>query len=117
MSDKKPEFDFLDPTGFWKSVRGDGMDAWAKAMVQLVNTSAYAEATGRLLDGWLTASEPMRKLLEATLTQTLANLHLPSREDINRLAERFTNIEMRLDDLDAKLDEVLRVAGAVTAGK
>ena len=36
------------------------------------------------------------------MTQTLANLNLPSRDDVTRLAERLTNIEMRLDDLDAQ---------------
>ena len=39
------------------------------------------------------------------MSQTLANLNMASRDDITRLAERLTNIEVRLDDLDAKLDK------------
>ena len=41
------------------------------------------------------------------MTQTLAQLNLPSRDDITRIAERLTNIEMRLDDMEAQIDEAL----------
>jgi hypothetical protein len=117
MSEQKCDFDFLDPTGFFKAMRGDNMEIWAKMMVQLVNSEAYADATGKMLDAWLASSAPMRKLLDSAMTQSLANLRMPSREDINRLAERLTNIEMRLDDLDAKLDEFVPVAGPASEGK
>lgn len=61
-----------------------------------------------MLDAWLTASGPFQKILEDSMAKTLAQLNLPSRDEVTRIAERLTNIEMRLDDLDAKLDEVLR---------
>jgi hypothetical protein len=108
MSEQKNAFDIFDPTGLLKSMRGDSMEAWAKTMVQLVNSEAYADATGKMLDAWLTTSAPMRKLIDSAMTQSLASLKMPSRDDVLRLAERLTNIEMRLDDLDAKLDDVLR---------
>ena len=97
----------FDPTGMFKDFRDSSMSAWAKMMVDLVNTDAYAEATGSMLDAWLTSSGPFRQVMENSMTQTLANLNLPTRDDVTRLAERLTNIEMRLDDLDAKLDERL----------
>jgi len=37
----------------------------------------------------------------------LQQMSLPSRKEVLNLAERLTHIEMRLDDMDAKLDEVL----------
>jgi hypothetical protein len=117
MSERKNEFDIFDPTGLLKSMRGDSMEAWAKMMVQLVNSEAYADATGKLLDAWLTSSAPMRKLIDGAMTQSLANLKMPSRDDVLRLAERLTNIEMRLDDLDAKLDDVLRAVCPAPADK
>ena len=40
----------------------------------------------------------------------LTKLNMPTRPDVIGLAERLTNIEMRLDDLEAKLDEGLRPA-------
>jgi hypothetical protein len=98
----------FDPAGIFKSMRDSSMEAWAKMMVQLVNTDAYSEATAHMLDAWLTASSPFREGLEKSMTKALADLNLPSRADIISMAERMTNIEMRLDDLEAKLDDLLR---------
>lgn len=108
MSNTNGGFNPFDPTGLLKGMRDSNMDAWAKMMVELVNTDAYAESTGAMLDAWLTASGPFQKVMEDSMTKTLAQLNLPSRDDVTRIAERLTNIEMRLDDLDAKLDESLR---------
>ena len=38
------------------------------------------------------------------MLRVLEQLSMPSRPDFIALAERITNIEMRLDDMDAKLD-------------
>jgi BMFP domain-containing protein YqiC len=84
------------------------METWAKALVQAVNSEAYAKATGAILDAYLAASGPLREALEKTMTQALQQLNMPSREDFVSLAERLTNIEMRLDDMDAKLDRLER---------
>ena len=105
MSQNNDEFNMFDPTGMLKAMRNEQMDAWAKLMVQFVNTEAYADSTGKVLDVWLSKSGPFRKLIENTMSQALANLSMPSREEITRLAERLTNIELRLDDMDAKMDE------------
>ena len=109
------DFDIFDPTGVLKTMRNNNMDAWSKAMIDIVNTDAYANATGKLLDTWLSTSAPFRNLVETSMTQTLANLSMPSRDEITRLAERMTNVEMRLDDMDAKLDEILAALRTSTA--
>jgi hypothetical protein len=105
MSEKNEPFNPFDPTGMFKNMRDTSMDAWSKMMIQLVNTEAYAQATGTMLDAWLSTSAPFRKMLESTMTQVLINFNMPTRPDVISLAERLTNIEMRLDDLEAKLDE------------
>jgi hypothetical protein len=110
MSQGSENFNVFDPTGMVKSMRDASLDSWAKMMVQLVNTDSYAEASGRMLDAWLTSSGPFRKALDSSIKHSLANLNLPSRDEVTRIAERLTNIEVRLDDLDAKLDEFLRAA-------
>jgi len=104
MSPKNDTFNPFDPTGVLKNLRDANMDAWSKTMIQLVNTEAYAQATATLLDTWLTGSVQFRKALEAAMTQVLTNLNMPTRADVTGLAERLTNIEVRLDDLEAKLD-------------
>ena len=117
MSDKTETFNPFDPTGMFKTMRDSGMDAWSKTMIQLVNTEAYAQATANLLDAWLTSSGPFRRAIETAMTQALVNLNLPTRDDVTRLAERLTSIEMRLDDLDARLDEAPRGKGRRNSGE
>lgn len=110
MSQKNDQFNPFDPTGMLKNMRDSSMDTWSKMMVQLVNTEAYSQATGAMLDTWLATSMPFRKALESTMTQVLTNLNMPTRSDVVNLAERLTNIELRLDDLDAKFDDLQRAA-------
>jgi hypothetical protein len=105
MPNNDGPFNPFDPTGMFKNLRDSGMDSWSKMMIELVNTDAYARATGQMLDAWLANSAPFRKALESVMTQVLASFNLPSRADWISLAERLTNIEMRLDDLEARLDE------------
>jgi hypothetical protein len=115
MSQQTNDFNLFDPTGMLKNMRDSGMDAWSKMMIQFVNTEAYSQATAAMLDAWLASSSPFRKAIEAAMTQALANFNMPSRGDFISLAERLTNIEMRLDDLDAKLDENHHAPGAPAA--
>ena len=110
MGSNNDDFDVFDPTGVFKQMRDAGLDNWSKSMVELVNTEAYAEASGKMLDAWLSSSGPFRKGIESAMKQALINMNLPIRDDVTRLAERLTNIEMRLDDLDAQIGQVLRVA-------
>jgi hypothetical protein len=117
MTEHENAFDVFDPTGMFKTLRQDQMDAWAKMMVQFVNTDAYADATGKLLSDCLSTSAPLRELVEKTMKQSLTNLSMPTRDDIIRLAERLTNIEMRLDDMDAKLDQLTDLPRRSTAAK
>jgi hypothetical protein len=95
-----------DPMGAFREMRDNYLDAWAKAMIETVNTDAYAKATGMMLDTYLTASQPLRETLEKILPQTLQHLNLPSRADFISLAERVTHVEMKLDDMDAALDRI-----------
>lgn len=109
----------FDPFGLWKQSQQAMLESWSKSMNEAVNTDAYAETTGRMLDTYLTVSAPLRKIVEQTMTQLLNQLSLPSRGEVVSIAERMTNIELRLDDLDARLDDIQRsmerVASAVTA--
>ncbi len=99
----------FDPLDAWRGVRDVYMDAWSKNMVEVVNTEAYAQATGAMLDTYLTASTPFREALEKAMVRTLEQLAMPTRADVVSIAERMTNIEMRLDDLDAKLVTIQRL--------
>ena len=107
MPDKAPPVNPFDPAT-WQAGRDAYLEAWAKAMVDAVNTDQYAKATGQMLDSYLSASHPLREVLEKSMTQALQHLNMPSSTDLMALAERVTNIEMRLDDMDAKLDRIVK---------
>jgi hypothetical protein len=109
-TDDGKRFDPMEP---WRGLRDAYLDAWAKTMVDLVNSEAYAQANGAMLDTYLSVSGPFREAIEKAMLKTLEQLAMPTRADIVSIAERMTNIEMRLDDLDAKLDQLIsRSAGA-----
>jgi hypothetical protein len=99
----------FDPFEAWRGMRDAGMDVWAKAMIEAVNSEAYARASGAMLDTLLTGSAPFREMLEKTMIRALEQLSMPSRADFISLADRLTSVEMRLDDMDAKLDRLLEL--------
>ncbi|MCA9258785.1 MAG: hypothetical protein KDA61_06280 [Planctomycetales bacterium] len=98
----------FDPFGVMKQMRDSGLEQWSNAMSQWVHSDAYAQATGQMLDAWLTTSRPLREAMQTALSHALAQCNMPSRDEVTRLAERLTNIEMRLDDMDAKLDACMQ---------
>jgi hypothetical protein len=101
-----------DPMNAWREMRDAWLENWAKVMVEAVNTDAYAKATGTWLDSYLTASTPVREAMDKVMLSLLAQFSMPSRADVTSVAERITHVEMRLDDMDAKLDRIeQRVSG------
>lgn len=98
--------DGFDPMAAFREMRDTYLEACAKAMVETVNSEVYAKASGTMLDSCLSASAPFREATEKAMLQALQQLSMPSRADFISLAERFTNVEMRLDDIDAKLEGI-----------
>ena len=99
-----------DPLDALRAMRDAYLGAMSKTMTEAVNTEAYAQANGAVLDSYLTVSGPAKEALDKSMLQALEQLSLPSRLDIISLAERFTNIEMRLDDMDRKLDDLVKLS-------
>lgn len=112
MSERTETINLFDPTGMLKGMRDAGMEHWSKVMTEFVNSDAYAVANAEMLNAWLTNSSPFRLAMETAVNQSLAAMNIASRDDFTRLADRLTNIEMRLDDLDAKLDAWTRQVNA-----
>src|SRR6266699_392835 len=101
----------------WKSMRDTSLDSWSKTMIDTVNSDEYSRTTGQWLDTYLTLSQPLRRIIDLMMTQVLTGLNIPMRSDVTSLAERLTNIETRLDDQDAKLDDILSAIKAVSIQK
>lgn len=109
---KKPEFDPFAP---WKQAQETGMKSWAKMMSEAVASEDFAQTMGQYLDGYLQASAPMRHQIEAAMEKYLQQMNMPSRNEVASLGERLTHLEMRLDDLEAKVDEGLDRLKAIQA--
>jgi hypothetical protein len=101
----------------WKSMRDTSLDSWSKMMIDSANSDEYSSTTGQWLDTYLTLSQPFRRIIDLMMTQVLTGLNMPMRSDVTSLAERLTNIETRLDDQDAKLDDILSAIKAVSLPK
>ena len=97
-----------DPFEAFRKMRDTYFEGMSKAMIDAVNTEEYAQASGALLNNYLTLSAPFREALDKAMIMALEQLSLPSRQQVVALAERFTNLEMRLDDLDTKLDRLIQ---------
>jgi hypothetical protein len=110
MSDQPVEGKTADPLEQWRDLRDVYMDAWAKAMGETVNSEAYTQASGALLDTCLTASSPFRDAQKKAMVSALEQLNMPSRADFVSLAERLANLELLLDDMAAKVDEIHQLA-------
>lgn len=98
-----------DPFEPFRAMRDSYLEAMAKSMVDAVNSEAYAQATGTMLESYMAAAAPFREAMDKSMKQALQQLSLPSREELAALAERFANVEMRLDDMDAKLGSILKL--------
>ncbi|HKR27030.1 MAG TPA: poly(R)-hydroxyalkanoic acid synthase subunit PhaE [Acidobacteriaceae bacterium] len=98
-----------DPFEPFRTMRDSYLDAMAKSMVEAVNSEAYAQATGTMLESYMAAAAPFREAMDKSMKHALQQLSLPSREEVAALAERFANLEMRLDDMDAKLGSILKL--------
>jgi hypothetical protein len=101
----------------WKTMRDTSLDSWSKMMIDTVNSDEYSRTTGQWLDTYLTLSQPFRRIIDLMMTQVLTSLNMPMRTDVTSLAERLINIETRLDDQDAKLDDILSAIKAVSISK
>jgi hypothetical protein len=106
-----------DPTDAFREMRDTYLDAWSKTMVDTVNSDAYAKASGMMLNTYLASSSPFREAVEKVMLQALQQFSMPSRADLVSLAERAVSIEMRLDDMDAKLDRIANLLARPSPAK
>ncbi|HLF89728.1 MAG TPA: hypothetical protein VI451_12325 [Anaerolineales bacterium] len=102
-----PDETKFDPFAPWKQFQGPMMESWSKMMSEVVATEEFAKAMGQYLNNYLEVSAPLQKQVEAAMEKYLQQMHMPSRAEVIQLAERLTHIEMRLDDMETKLDELL----------
>lgn len=105
-----------DPMEQFREMRDSYLDIWSKSSIETVNSEGYAKFSGAMLDSYLTVAAPLKEPVEQAMLKILQQLNMPTSADIAGLSGRFTNIEMGLDNMDAKLDRIEKlIAGLTTA--
>jgi hypothetical protein len=104
-----------DPLEQWRELRDTYVDIWAKASGEAVNSEAYAQASGTMLEAILASSSPFRDAQKKAMVSALEQCNMPSRDDYVRLADRLANLELLLDDMDARLRQVHQIVSKPAA--
>ena len=75
-----------DPFEAFRKLRDSYLEGMSKVMIDAVNTEEYAQATGALLNNYLTVSAPFREAMDKAMAMTLEQFSLPSRQQVMSLA-------------------------------
>ena len=114
QSKPRPESDPMGPaTESWKQMQSIWMDGWSKMMGEAVGTEQFSKLMGQWLDFYFGWSGPVRKQVEELTERAFEQMNLPTRAELATIGKRLTAVEMRLDDLDAKVDEALAHLAAI----
>lgn len=106
MSEKQENSD-KDPMAPLIEFYDNWTKTWSSAMSEMVTSKSFADSMSEQMDGSLEALGLIRRQVSQAMEQYLQQMSLPTRKEVLGLAERLTKIEIALDDLDAKLDQIL----------
>jgi SMC interacting uncharacterized protein involved in chromosome segregation len=107
MSSENNERPSVDPFSQMFQFYDQFYKSWGNVMSEAVANKRFAESMGEQMESSLEAMSVMRAQFSDMMEQYLQQINLPTHKEMSQLAERITKIEMGMDDLDAKLDEVL----------
>lgn len=93
-----------------RDARDGIMDTSAKIVLGITGSRPYQRVQGLFLKPTFLWLAMTRKFTEGVMSDALARLNMPSREEVLSLSTRMTNIEMALDDMAAMLDQVRRAS-------
>ena len=96
-----------DPFSQMLQFYDDWTKTWSGAASEMVSNKSFADSMAQQVESSMSATQLMRRQMGELMEQSLQQMSLPTRKEFLSLAGRLTNIEMRLDDMEAKLDEVL----------
>jgi hypothetical protein len=91
-----------NPFEAFKAAYDQAAESWSKSMEQVLSSEDFAAAAGRMVARYADAQEALRQAAEATSDQ----LHLPTKDDLARVAELVLNLERKIDAATDKLFEL-----------
>jgi hypothetical protein len=90
----------------WKKFLDDWIEAWTKALEQVMGTEEFAQAMGKTLDQFLAIQRRAREGMERSNKATLDTLGLPSKAQVVGVARQLMDLEDRIETIDDKLDAI-----------
>jgi polyhydroxyalkanoic acid synthase PhaR subunit len=93
---------FQDPFTLWKKLYDQTEEQWSKALGETVKSESFSAWLGFMQKQMLEYQDAVRKTTE----RYLEHAHLPSKQDLASLAELIVNVDTKVDELDAKLDQL-----------
>jgi hypothetical protein len=105
MTDRPEGMKGMDPFETWRSIREVSVDAWSRVMTQAMNSEAYAQVSGAILDAYLSAPPPMRQAISTALSAALQQLNLPSRSDVLEISSQLASLDAKVSCLLETLAE------------
>jgi hypothetical protein len=102
--EEKPEIEKqeIDPFAQMFQFYDTFAKSWSGVLSEAVASKSFAESMGRQVESSLDSMTLLRRQMGDLMEQ-----YLPTRKEVIGIAKRLTHLEMALDDLDAKMDEVL----------
>lgn len=91
-----------------RAARDSVGDDLAKVVISITGTHLYHRLNAAIARPTLLVTALLRAQREAAMSSLLAQLNMPSREEVLALSQRLTRIEMVLDDLGAGVDQLRR---------
>ena len=89
----------VDPSEF----RDIWLQSANEAFKEVMSTSAFASANGRLVESMM----EMQQEVDEVTQDTIAQMGLPTRDDVDEVGERLVELERRQHAVEEKLDRVL----------
>ena len=94
----------FDPIKMMRESRDNLLNVMAEMTLRVTSSRPYFVISSALSRPALFATAVSRKLTTAATSQFLAQMNMPSREDVLMLSQRLTRMEMVLDDISAAMD-------------
>jgi polyhydroxyalkanoic acid synthase PhaR subunit len=93
-----------DPFKVLRESYEQATEAWAQAVEQAISTEEFAASAGKVMERYTEMQEVLRKTSEAVAEQ----LHIPTKDDIARVAQLVINVERKVDDVSDQADALGR---------
>ncbi len=106
----------LNPVRLWREWFVKSEKAWSQSMTDMMGDERFSKGMGRYMQEALHT----HRMFSESMAQYLANLNLPSRQDVLDVSDRLGRVEDALSSVQVELRELrMRLAqgGAATGGR